>query len=236
MRHTALALLLTIPAMLQAQSGRGIVGVVRDSSGRAIPGAEVRGGDALLAHTNERGFFSIAELPDSTNGIVVRRLGFAPERVAVRPGRRDSVNVVLGAIAVTLPALRVRERRDSISHVLLAGFWERRSRGFGIYVTRDEIEERRPIDFAHLVRQAASVRIQRVRDSDEVQFTRNGHRDCPPQYWVDGTPIERASASEFAVHDVEAVELYPSSATTPSRFARGPGVCGAIVIWTRLPG
>jgi hypothetical protein len=236
MRHRALALLLTIPSMLQAQSGRGIVGVVRDSAGRAIHGAEVRGGDASLVYTNERGFFRIAELPETTSRIVVRRLGFAPARLAVRPGATDSVNVSLGAIATVLPALRIRERRDSLSHLFLPDFWERRARGMGIYVTRDEIEERGPIDFVQLLRQYASVRIQRSRGGDEVRFNRNGQHDCPPQYWVDGIPLDRASASEFTPYNVEAVELYPSPATTPPRFARGPGICGVIVIWTRLPG
>jgi outer membrane receptor for ferrienterochelin and colicin len=144
------------------------------------------------------------------------------------------VQVALGAVASALPEVRVRERRDSLSQLYLADFWERRARGFGTFVTRDEIERLGATDFVQLLRHYPSVRVTSSRGQQDVRFNRGG--DCPPQYWVDGMPLERASARDFTPYNVEAVELYPGSATIPGRFARGPGACGAIVIWTRLPG
>jgi hypothetical protein len=42
---------------------------------------------------------------------------------------------------------------------------------------------------------------------------------------------------DFPASDVEAMELYPGPATTPMQFSQGTTLtCGAVVIWTRIPG
>jgi hypothetical protein len=61
-------------------------------------------------------------------------------------------------------------------------------------------------------------------------------RDCRPQYWVDGVPLESGSAEEFSPDNVEAIELYASPATTPPQFSTRSRTCGTVVVWTRLPG
>lgn len=69
-------------------------------------------------------------------------------------------------------------------------------------------------------------------------MNRGAVRDCPPQYVVDGMRIEAGSPDEFTPQDVEAVEFYSGPATMPPQFAPrfNSYTCGAIVIWTRLPG
>ena len=70
------------PAMLRAQQpvARGTVaGMVRDSSGAGIAGAEVTiVGTGLRAHTNARGEFRLTNVPAGTVTVGVRRLGFVP--------------------------------------------------------------------------------------------------------------------------------------------------------------
>ena len=117
--------------------------------------------------------------------------------------------------------------------------WERRSRGFGHFVTRAEIEARRTSNFADLVRGLPSVNIVMMNGRHAVRFKRySGARDCPPQYWVDGMRIEQGSPDEFTPEDVEAIEVYGGPSTIPVQFAQRPFsyTCGAIIIWTRLPG
>ena len=45
-------------------------------------------------------------------------------------------------------------------------------------------------------------------------------------------------AHDLPPQDVEAIELYPGPSTTPPQFANriNANTCGAIVIWTRIPG
>ena len=65
-----------------------------------------------------------------------------------------------------------------------------------------------------------------------------GGRDCPPDIWVDGVRATGMSVDDVPLTDVEALEMYRGPAGLPpemnNRF--GNPACGALVIWTRLPG
>ncbi len=232
---------------LRAQAPRAtLVGSVRDSAGSAVPGVEVwlRGSD-LYTHTADDGSFRLPGAPPGAARVTVRRMGFAPTTfdVQLHAGQTDSLVVSLSMVAATLDGVSVQEERDSRSKRLLAGFWERRSRGFGHFVTRDEIDARNPHEFTDIVRTTPGVSIVTINGRQSIRFSRSiGTRvDCPPQYWIDGMPLQSATPDEFQPQDVEALEVYAGAATIPPQFAPrmvsfGPKTCGAIVIWTRLPG
>ena len=243
----ALAAALGQAAHLRAQAPApgpmtSLIGSVRDSSGRGVPGVEVRidGTDAAV-RTSEAGGFRLSVVPVGRVTVAVRRLGYAPVSTVVmlRAGRIDSLVVNLSMVATSLPGVLVEDEAMAKSLRLLPGFWERRSRGFGHFVTRDEIEARQAHSFLDIVRAIPSVTVSLINGRSAVRLKRSsGVRDCPPQYWVDGMRIEQASPDEFTPQDVEAVEIYGGPATIPVQFAPRPFsyTCGAIIIWTRLPG
>ena len=219
-----------------------LVGVVRDSAGHPIPGVEVRlqGSTNGYTRTNDSGGFRLPGLPAGAVNVSARRLGFAPASMDVnlRPGHIDSLVLSLTATVASLEGVLVEDEYDARSHRMLAGFWDRRSRGFGSFITRDEIEKRDPHDFVDLVRMVPSIQVQSRNGRKVVRLGRGTNRDCPPQYWVDGLRIEGASPDEFVPQDVEAVEVYAGPATIPPQFTArfNSYTCGAIVIWTRIPG
>jgi hypothetical protein len=220
-----------------------LVGVVRDSMGTPIPAVEVRftGADLISVRTNDSGGFRMVNLPVGIGSVTVRRMGFAPAtaEVRLRSGRTDSLVFSLTALATTLAGVLVEDEYEARSHRLLAGFWERRSRGFGYFLTREQIEQREAHEFADLARMAPGMTIGMKNGRRTIRFNRNpGSRDCPPQYVVDGMKIENGSPDEFTPQDVEAVEFYSGPATIPPQFAPrfNSYTCGAVVIWTRLPG
>jgi hypothetical protein len=227
-----------------AQAPRALVGLVRDSSGHGIPGAEVRArGNVVVAISDDSGRFHVPQMPLGARGVFVRRLGFAPQRAPIQTsasGSTDSVLVVLNAVAQSLPSVSAQDPHDSLSRHVLAEFWTRRARGFGKFVTRDEIEQKGASRFVDVVRSVSSVSIMNYQGRQEIRFRGAAHgamfRDCPPQYWVDGIPLERGSADEFTPENVEAIELYASPATTPPQFATRSQTCGTVVVWSRLPG
>jgi hypothetical protein len=244
-RHLRFALVVSLIATtsLGAQAPRSLVGLVRDSSGHGIPGAEVRArGNVVVAITNDSGRFHVAQMPIGERGVFVRRLGFAPQRSPIQTsatGSTDSVVVVLVAVAHSLAAVEVVDPHDSLSRKVLAEFWDRRARGFGKFVTRDEIERKGASRFVDVVRSVSSVSIMSYRGRQEIRFRGGGigsTRDCPPQYWMDGIPLERGSADEISPENVEAIELYASPATTPPQFSTRTSTCGTVVVWSRLPG
>jgi len=227
----------------EAQTSRALVGLVRDSLGHAVAGAEVSAREnVVVAFSDDSGRFHVASMPAGARGVFVRRLGFAPTRAPITrgDGETDSVRVTLHAIAQPLPEITVQEQHDSLSRKVLAAFWERRARGFGKFVTRAEIEQRGSSQFVDVVRTVPSVTIQSSRGRPDIRFRGAGYgamfRDCPPQYWLDGIPLERGVADEFTPENVEAIELYASPATTPPQFNTRNATCGTVVVWSRLPG
>ena len=218
-----------------------LVGSVRDSAGRPLGNAEIwlRGSD-LYTHTNDNGGFRLPSVPEGNFKVSVRRLGYAPALVDIklRSGQIDSLVLELTPAAASLPGVLVEEEADSRSKRLLAGFWDRREKGFGHFFTREEIEKKDPHEFIDIVRMTPGLKIETRNGRPAIRFRQTGNRDCPPQYWVDGIRVENASPDEFTPHDVEAIEVYNGVATTPSQFAPKMTTiaCGTIVIWTRLPG
>lgn len=243
-RRLTMAALCGCPLAVTAQQVPAtLVGVVRDSSGTPIPAVEVRftGSDQISVRTNDSGGFRMVNVPVGIGRVTVRRMGFAPAtaEVRLRSGRTDSLVFALTALATTLAGVVVEDEYEARSHRLLAGFWERRSRGFGYFLTRDEIEKRDAHEFTDLARMAPNVQVGTRNGRQVIRFTHSATgRDCPPQYVVDGMKIENGSPDEFTPQDVEAIEFYSGPATIPPQFAPrfNSFTCGAVVIWTRLPG
>ena len=208
----------------------------------AVAGAEVRArGNVVVAFSDDSGRFHVAQMPVGARGVFVRRLGFAPARAPITPstGTIDSVRVTLLAIAQPLPQITVQDEHDSLSKKVLAEFWSRRARGFGKFVTRDEIDRKQASQFVDVVRNVSGVRIQMARGRPDIRFRGaafGAPRDCPPQYWLDGIPLQNGGADEFSPSNVEAIELYSSPATTPPQFNTRSATCGTVVVWSRLPG
>ena len=230
-----------VAATSEAQAPRALFGLVKDSLGHAVAGAEVRArGNVVVAFSDDSGRFHVAQMPVGARGVFVRRLGFAPTRAPITPGAGDidSVAVMLRAIPQALPKITVQDEHDSLSKKVLAEFWARRARGFGKFMTRDEIEDKGASRFVDVVRNVSGVTIQFARGRQDIRFrgAAFGSRDCPPQYWLDGIPLQNGGADEFAPDNVEAIELYSSPATTPPQFNTRSATCGTVVIWSRLPG
>lgn len=222
----------------QEPQARGTVaGVVRDSTGAGISGAEVTiVGTSLRAHTNAQGEFRLTNVPAGTITVGVRRLGFIPTVTSIAIGVNEAaaMSVIVTPLAQALSAVIVRGDRRFEEHGRLAGFYQRRSRSSGgHFITRDQIEKRNPAQLTDLFRSIPGARIYSSTFSNAVRF--RGMR-CAPLVWLDGFP---ATAGEFDLdaldpYIIEGIEVYLGVATVPPEFrwVRGGGSCGAIVVWT----
>jgi hypothetical protein len=246
-RHIVLAFAMVTGARhasAQPQTA-SLVGVVRDTTGAPVSGVEVwlRGSD-LYTHTADNGGFRLLDITPGDAKLTVRRLGFEPLTVDIRlsAGVRDTVVISLSMLAASIAGVSVEEERMTRSTRLLKGFWDRRASGFGHFVTREEIDSKDAHNFTDLVRMTPGLNVITVGGRQSIRFRNSGGRgDCPPQYWLDGSRIENAGPDEFAPNGLEAVEIYNGIATIPVQFAPrvvsfGPKTCGAIIIWSRLPG
>jgi hypothetical protein len=215
-----------------------MVGVVRDSAGAPIPSAEVAVLDRRTA-TDSLGRFYLAVASADSLIVNVRRIGFESVRftLSARDAEHRSIDVVLRRLATALPAVNVEET-ELRSRTHLKGFDERRERGLGRYVTRQEIEARNARLLSDVLRQARGIVVTRDRQGAAVaKFSTYQARACLPLIWLDGQRAPGLNIDGVSATDVEGVELYQSISTTPADFHRGNvgAECGTIVVWTKRP-
>lgn len=242
-RSVPVLLLLAVARSASAQSVGAISGTVKDSAGTPIPGVEV----VLLqlkgfARSDSLGVFRFGSVPTGNRQLHFRRLGFAPKSIdaKVAEGQDLALSVVLEASATEIEGMTVEEltRRRQ----LLSDFYDRSSRGFGHFVTRDQIEKRNPMNLSDMMRMIPGARLVPLRAGGQsaLRFSRAqlGTRDCPPQYWVDGVKAWNLNIDDIVPQDVEGIEVYSGASTVPPQFntREGTTICGVVLIWTRIPG
>ena len=150
--------------LLQGQQlSTTLKGVIADSAtGQPISGAWINlVGVDVEDRTGAGGAFRLNGIGLGTHIFMVRSLGFAPRgfRLTItwsNIGEVDLGTIRLAANATRLEDLNVVARFPS----LLTGFNRRRERGFGHFITRAEIERRRPLRSTDLLRRVPGVAVQ----------------------------------------------------------------------------
>jgi hypothetical protein len=247
-RLLAAALVILAPTTLsidaQAQSVGSIAGIVRDSGGRPVTGVEVRvASTGIVSRTDTTGAFRFADVPTGKRELNLRRLGFEPASVNadVTKDRTIAVTIVLEVMAVELPGVVVAEMVRQRN--FLRDFYDRSEKGFGHFITREQIEKRNPANLSDMMRQIPGARLipNRNGGTATLRFSRAimaPGRDCPPQYWVDGVKTWALNIDDIIPQDVEGIEVYSGPSALPAQFNTRDGttICGVVLIWTRIPG
>lgn len=137
-----LAALSARSALAQGKPTVTIAGVVRDSAGRPLDGAEVWlvGGSKTV--TGPGGTFRFDGIKNAVRGwIAARHIGHLPAQTSVsgEPGTTSAVTIVMAARPYDLPELTVRAAEKAQRSRLIEFVW--RTRGTGArFVSRDDIE------------------------------------------------------------------------------------------------
>lgn len=254
----ALALVLA-PGALAAQAATPapttvtLVGVVRDTGGRTLSGAEVRAGPTQFAISGADGRFQVDSVPGDTVQLLVRRIGYRPADVilAATPGVRVELAVTLVPAAVELGTIVVEGRRMD-TQLWSNGFYERQKLGRGT-AFGPEVLERRGGTFGSLIREVPGVTVTRSRTGD--LFASN-QRGCGMLVFLDALHLRWADMVGLDElvnpNDLLAVEVYQRATQVPGSVgglqgqggmgipnmvsgAAGAGSCepGAILIWTK---
>ena len=236
----SLALCLTPASGARAQSANGrLTGTVRDTGGVPVASARVAS-SGYLTTTDSGGRFILPGLPYGLIGVSVRRLGFEPRDTSFNfvAGGTDSLIVVLALVPHELEGITTEA--ETRSRRWLAEFHRRRQGNVGTFLDRKQIEERHVQRISDLMRRLPGVRVSVDRNGrQQMRMGRSaGGRDCPPDFWIDGVRAAGLTVDDVPLQDVEALEIYKGPSGIPpelnSRFGN-PG-CGAVVIWTRVPG
>jgi hypothetical protein len=155
---------------------------------------------------------------------------------AMELGSGDQINLtwklLAGVVQMRPVAIVASSRRTSGK---LSGFYDRMQRhGFGTFITRDQIDKRRPFFVTDLLQMVPGLRVvPSPQGFGNNVVTSEG---CRPAVFLDGTHFPLLGESIDAIvnpQDVEGIEVYSHAVEVPPQFQAPGNTCGAIVIWTK---
>jgi TonB family protein len=233
---------LLIARTVGAQVSGVVSGIVTDTTGAPVLGAEVIvAGTGLRSVTDERGVFHLGGVAAGSAALSIRRMGFAPSTISVTVSpeshRVEGLHVKLSPLPSVLSPVRVISRREDYTG-RLAGYYQRlEKRSGGYFITRDQIDRENPRTLSQLLLHVPGITPYKGRAGS--QGIRMRRRVCWPLVWIDGTPMPAGETDldAFAPHTIHGIELYLGSTTAPTRFILGrvDNSCGTVVLWSRGP-
>ena len=202
------------------------------------------------AVTDAMGRFRFERSGNDRYRLEVRAVGY---RETVTPdlwtADRDftSIEVRLLPNAVLLAPLEIVALSPPRTSPVLEAMEFRRTRGFGIQITREAIEQRQPLYVTDMLMEIPGVYAERRGSGASGRSLRMGRAlagpgggECPVQIFVDGMlatkPVPGGDMSVddlVSPRDVEAIEVFKGLGSVPAEFLNIYSRCGVIAIWTR---
>lgn len=242
----SLALVVLGAGSLQGQvavAGRSsqatIVGMVTDSTGRPLAGAQIRlvADDSVLslARSDEDGRFMAVGNVRRRSRLQVQRLGYRARDLELFFPRDSTRPLLIQLESVGRHAEGAPGGEPTGDDGSLREFHDRRqSNSLGHYFTRDEIVRRQPQFLSEVLRSVPGVTVSPSRTGGFVLRMR-GCRYAPI-VWVDRHRLAGTELDDIArVDDVAALEVYSGPTGVPPQYLDRSNVgCGTILVWTRV--
>lgn len=235
-------LLLLWPAQSIAQQLGTVTGSVTDTVETPMVQARITAvGTKLVAVTGVDGRFLLADVPAGLQILNVRMLGQKAILLPVEVVAGETLHVQVRLEIEPVPLHPVEVTAEAAVAPQLRGFYERRSRGAGFFITREEIGRMRPGLFTDVLRRVPGIRLQPVRGPSGSSYQAvtgrvSGPRACPMLYYMDGVPFpvtgDVGINTLIQPEDIAALEVYSGASRVPLQFHSSNAHCGVIVIWT----
>lgn len=252
--RVALPLLLglaSLPAALGAQEPASLRLTVTDAaSGEPIGGARVSlaGGSAALS--DGEGTVLLRDLSGSSVSGEITHLGYAPRAFAIplAPGGILNFSVPMEPRPIEIRGVEVEAEADrhGVRTQALKEFYERAEGGAGYYITREQIDSWQPRQVSDLFRMIPGLGIVHTANGERAAMGARSAptydlfgrlKECPIQYFVDGSPYEAAGPESMYLdirpQEIEGIEVYSGTVGLPPQFRRTNRNCGVILIWKR---
>src|SRR5689334_13250405 len=226
-----------------AKTGNAVVSgtvVLEGSTTNAGSRVELVGTD-VVAMTNEKGQFTMRNLPSGSHVLLARHLGFGAETVPVDLSSREPKQVTIKLpkfVATIEPVVVTAKRAASLDKV---GFTTRQKGAMGYFIGPDRLERMQPNYLTDILRTVPGLQVSYGPQGEEVTSTRGvsslSGGSCV-QYYVDDMPWQSlmpGDVNQFVNgREVVGVEVY-NGPGTPAQYSRpGQGDCTTIVVWTKF--
>ena len=212
--------------------------VASSRTGKPISGARVSIPEIQYgAITNEEGNFTIRELPPGLYDVRVHYLGYSTNQrpIRLRPGRVTDATFLLERDVLEVADLTVEVKQTNRSDPMRE-FKRRMKRGFGEFITRQDIQERSPQHTSDLLRTVPGVSVGPVRFGRAKVTMRTSGRECRPVVFLDGVMTRNYRVDNLQPEAIQGIEVYRRASETPAQFTMTNSGCGVLVIHTRVGG
>ncbi len=214
--------ILTLSATDSAQmtGNAAVSGVVTLEGSATNAGTRVElTGTEIVAMTDEKGEFTMRNVPSGTRMLLARHLGFNAETVPVDLSSRQPQRVTIKLakyVAVMDPVLVTARRTLALDKV---GFNQRQKSGNGYFMGPERLQRMRAIYLTDILRQVPGLRVSYV------------------QYYLDDMPWTSYSPGDVnnfvTGGEIVAVEVYQGPGTPP-QYQRSFANCATVILWTRF--
>lgn len=230
MAAALLGLAAMVPPPLVGQEGAIRLTVVDDETGDPVVGAVIKIKNRPDATTDEAGKVLLEGLPVGRIEVEVRAIGFLSRRdyLGIQAGSPREQRFGLSFTGEQMPEIVVTARREKLTG-RYQDFHRRQVAGNGVFITWQEISERRYSRLGDAIRNVRGVRVNCRTHDCTITMARS--TSCPAAIWVDGNENPQFGANT-PIGDVYGIEVYRGSGEIPAEYA-GTSACGAIVIWTK---
>lgn len=239
---------------LAAQKPTMLFGVVTNANGLPLKGVELLIANSTMKVTsNDSGVYIFESPPLGRVRVTARRIGFKPleKGFKIERGENLQLDFSLEGVPELLDSVLVMTQQGGTSR--MAEFWNRRQLGIGAFITRADIERRKPFNSTDLLRNVTGVRIigeDNAMGRPVITMGRSGlgiksggrnstslAGDCRVNYYLDGmwVPAGTFHPDDLSPVSIEAIEIYRGASEIPPKFRARETACGLIVIWTREP-
>jgi Carboxypeptidase regulatory-like domain len=193
-------------------------------------------GTDIVAITNDKGEFTMRDLPSGSKVLLARHLGFGAETAPVDLSSHEQKHVTMKLakfVAVMDPILVTARRSAALDKI---GFSQRKKSGVGYYIGPERLELMHPNSVTDILRMVPGLRVSYSPYGDVVSSSRGSGSGCV-QYYLDDMPYTEATPGDISSFvtggEVVAVEVYQDT-NTPPQYTRAGMYCTTIVLWTRF--
>jgi hypothetical protein len=227
----------------QARRRSTLLVKVVDEKGAPISGAYVTVGGVEHGETTGRtGEAKLDAVPQGNRLVDVRRQGYAYRRVAADFVGGDTVRreVAMTPAPIELEGLVVTTWGRNMA-LIRNGFYDRQRRGFGAFMTRQRLDEIRPLHTSDAFRHMRGFMVLPNGSYDMVVSSRGrAMRRCIPSVYIDGMRMfvrdgrdQSEALNMVSPDDIEAIEAFQGSASIPAEYNTMGSTCAVLLIWTR---
>ena len=212
--------------------------MVTAGGGKPLAGAQVSINGGAQTRANERGEWTLMDLPAGTRMLDVRALGYYPERRRVDiVATAAPVRVALSTLKTVLDTVKILASRrvyDRDSN----GFERRRRSGVGYFMTAVDIARRQPAQTSDLFNNTPGVRMVYDDIAVEKQILVRGNMAdwCQAEIYLNGRHLYGVTANDLDVwvrpKEVKGIEVYAGPGA-PVEYQEGMTGCGSILVWTK---